>query len=97
MQTPNGRRFALAIGVALAIGMLIPQVRAADEAAAPIAKVGADAPDFVLKGVDGKTYKLSDYRDKLVVLEWVNQDCPYSNYKRGVGPRAQGPLREISC
>lgn len=27
------------------------------------------APDFTLKGLDGKTYKLSDYRKKIVVME----------------------------
>ncbi len=34
------------------------------------------APDFTLKDVYGKEYKLSDYRGKVVVLEWANKDCP---------------------
>jgi thioredoxin-dependent peroxiredoxin len=34
-------------------------------------KVGDAAPDFTLRGSDGKTYKLSDYRDKqAVVVAW---------------------------
>ena len=34
-------------------------------------KVGDAAPDFALKGSDGKTYKLSDYKDKqAVVIAW---------------------------
>ena len=34
-------------------------------------KVGDMAPDFTLQASDGKTYKLSDYRDKqAVVLAW---------------------------
>jgi thioredoxin-dependent peroxiredoxin len=34
-------------------------------------KVGDQAPDFNLPGSDGKTYQLSDYRDKqAVVLAW---------------------------
>jgi peroxiredoxin Q/BCP len=34
-------------------------------------KVGDTAPDFSLRGSDGKTYKLSDYRGKqAVVLAW---------------------------
>lgn len=37
----------------------------------------ASAPDFTLKGIDGKTYKLSDYKDKIVVIEWVDQNCPW--------------------
>lgn len=33
--------------------------------------VGDEAPDFVLQGSDGKTYRLSDYRGKsAVVLAW---------------------------
>ena len=34
-------------------------------------KVGDDAPDFELKGSDGKTYKLSDLKGKqAVVIAW---------------------------
>mgnify|MGYP006452431045 FL=1 len=34
-------------------------------------KVGDAAPDFSLKGSDGKTYKLSDYKGKqAVVIAW---------------------------
>ncbi|MCA9216445.1 MAG: redoxin domain-containing protein [Planctomycetales bacterium] len=33
--------------------------------------VGKPAPDFELKGSDGKTYKLSDFKDKkAVVIAW---------------------------
>ena len=39
--------------------------------------IGADAPDFELQGSDGKTHKLSDYKDKTVVLEWFNDECPF--------------------
>ncbi len=38
---------------------------------------GEAAPEFSLKGSDGKTYKLSDFKNKVVVLEWFNKDCPY--------------------
>ena len=34
-------------------------------------KVGDTAPEFKLKGSDGKTYKLSDFKDKAgVVVAW---------------------------
>lgn len=39
--------------------------------------VGAVAPDFSLMGSSGKTVKLSDYKGRLVVLEWVNEGCPF--------------------
>ena len=41
--------------------------------------VGDVAPAFKLKGVDGKTYSLADYKGKVVVLEWVNPNCPFSD------------------
>lgn len=47
------------------------------EAAEVAAKVGGPAPDFSLPDVAGTTHKLSDYRGKVVVLEWVNYHCPF--------------------
>ncbi|HSU84020.1 MAG TPA: thioredoxin family protein [Thermoanaerobaculia bacterium] len=41
--------------------------------------VGGTAPAFTLKGVDGKTHSLADYKGKVVVLEWINPNCPVSN------------------
>ena len=41
--------------------------------------VGEKAPDFKLKGADGKTYSLADFKGKTVVLEWVNPNCPFSD------------------
>lgn len=40
------------------------------------AKIGEAAPEFTLTDVDGKTHKLSDYKGKIVVLEWFNPECP---------------------
>jgi peroxiredoxin len=42
------------------------------------AKVGEQAPDFTLLDHDGKKHTLSNYKDKIVVLEWINQQCPWS-------------------
>jgi peroxiredoxin len=41
-------------------------------------KSGDRAPDFALPGVDGRTWKLSDFEDKpvLAVVFWCNH-CPY--------------------
>jgi peroxiredoxin len=38
---------------------------------------GQPAPDFALTSTDGKPAKLSDYKGKFVVLEWVNPGCPF--------------------
>ena len=38
------------------------------------------APDFKLKNYNGKEVKLADYKGKIVVLEWINQECPFVKY-----------------
>lgn len=45
------------------------------------AKIGKPAPDFTLRDCHEKTFKLSDYKGKIVVLEWVNQHCPVTKGK----------------
>jgi peroxiredoxin len=42
-----------------------------------VAEIGEEAPMFELKDQHGKTHKLSDYKGKIVVLEWFNERCPY--------------------
>ncbi len=49
----------------------------ATAAPALAADVGQPAPDFSLQDLDGKTHRLSDYKGKIVVLEWFNPGCPY--------------------
>lgn len=48
--------------------------------------IGAPAPDFTLKDLDGKSVKLSDLKGKTVVLEWFNPDCPFVVYAHEKGP-----------
>ena len=38
---------------------------------------GEEAPDFSLTDSKGTSHKLSDFRGKLVVLEWLNHECPF--------------------
>jgi peroxiredoxin len=49
------------------------------------AEVGKAAPDFALKGLDGKEVKLSSFKGKTVVLEWFNPGCPYVKKSHSVG------------
>src|SRR5690606_16125676 len=51
----------------------------------------APAPDFTLTDIDGNSRSLSDYRGKTVVLEWVNQECPFvvKHYESGNMPKLQ--------
>ena len=43
----------------------------------PDLKIGKKVPNFTLTGIDGKTYQLSDFKGKTVVLEWNNPFCPF--------------------
>jgi peroxiredoxin len=49
------------------------------------AKVGAAAPAFSLQDQSGKSVSLADFKGKIVVLEWFNNECPYvvKHYKLG--------------
>ncbi|HVR10296.1 MAG TPA: thioredoxin family protein [Thermoanaerobaculia bacterium] len=58
----------------LAAGLLL-----AATAAFASGEVGTGAPGFQLKGIDGKSHSLDDYKGKVVVLEWVNPHCPFSD------------------
>jgi peroxiredoxin Q/BCP len=54
------------LGLGLAVALSAAPARAADEL-----KVGDTAPEFTMKGSDGKTYKLSDFKGKkAVVVAW---------------------------
>jgi peroxiredoxin len=63
-----GRSLWLLPFLALALG-------AASAHAAAV--VGQPAPGFTLSDAKGARHTLSSYKGKLVVLEWVNYDCPF--------------------
>lgn len=71
----RNRRFLIA-AVALCsalVGLIaVPAAFAAGE-------VGSTAPGFTLTGVDGKSHSLADLKGKVVVLEWANPNCPFSD------------------
>lgn len=81
------------LGLASASGQDAPDPQPA-AGQAPRAEVGKPAPDFELKDTTGKVHTLSALKDKIVVLEWVNQDCPYSNDDPRTG--ALPKMKELS-
>jgi peroxiredoxin/gas vesicle protein len=46
----------------------------------PVRPQGRRAADFTLNSFDGRTVKLADYKGKIIVLEWINLDCPFVQY-----------------
>lgn len=49
------------------------------------AEVGKTAPGFTLTDVNGDEHSLADFRGKVVVLEWINFDCPFVKMHYGSG------------
>jgi len=47
-----------------------------------VAEIGKPAPEFSLKDAYGKVFTLSEFKDKIVVLEWMNPACPVSRGKQ---------------
>jgi peroxiredoxin len=83
----------LAFGSGSFPGAWTPQAAAepAQAAAGSTCEVGKPAPAFTLTDSHGKAHKLSDYKGKFVVLEWINFDCPFvqKHYKSGNMQRLQ--------
>jgi peroxiredoxin len=54
-------------------------------------EIGKPAPDFVGTDSNGQTVHLSDFKGKVVVLEWSNDGCPYVRkwYKSGAMQKLQ--------
>jgi peroxiredoxin len=57
--------------------------------------VGQAAPDFTLTDTSGKPVRLSDFKGKHVVLEWVNPGCPYVR-KHYSSANMQGTQKEAT-
>ena len=69
------RLFSLVFAVLVAI----PSAFSADEAVHDL-QIGDPAPDFALPGIDGKTHRLSDYKDgKLLMIAFISNHCPTSH------------------
>jgi hypothetical protein len=48
-----------------------------------IKQQGRGAREFEAGSFEGKTVKLADYKNNIVVLEWINLDCPFVQYHYG--------------
>lgn len=62
-------------------------VAASPKAAA--VRPGAAAPDFTGTDSNGQTRRLSDFKGKVVVLEWTNHQCPFVNKHYGTNNMQQ--------
>ncbi len=53
---------------------------------------GAEVPEFKLMSSEGKEVSVADFKDKVVVLEWFNDQCPF--VKKHYGPKAMQNLQK---
>jgi len=75
------------------LGTFLALMTAVAASAVPV--VGQAAPDFTLTDLNGQVHRLSDYRGKVVVLEWTNPECPFvrKHYDSGNLPSLQKAAR----
>jgi cytochrome oxidase Cu insertion factor (SCO1/SenC/PrrC family) len=66
------KQFVMSVAFGIATAAMAAQTPQAPQTPAPDTglKVGDRAPDFELKGSDGKTWRLRDLKGKTVVLAW---------------------------
>ena len=82
--------------------LVLPVVTAAAAhplfAHAAVATVGQAAPEFSALDTAGKSHKLSDFKGKLVVLEWTNPGCPFvaKHYNGDANGNMQGLQKEFT-
>src|SRR5450432_1182609 len=63
---------------AVIVALLLGVIGIFDSAAGAAPQIGQPAPDFTAVDSKGNAVRLSEYRGKIVVLEWTNADCPYT-------------------
>ncbi|MFQ3598241.1 MAG: thioredoxin family protein [Chloroherpetonaceae bacterium] len=78
------------------LSLLIGSAVSNSASSAVSVEVGKPAPAFTLKSVDGNDVSLSDFKGKVVVLEWTNPGCPFvvGHYKNGNMPKLQKELAD---
>src|ERR1700722_15389954 len=74
IRTRSSSTAAILAAAALGVGITCSSGAAMGAAV----QIGQPAPEFTAKDSRGNALTLSQYRDKTVVLEWTNADCPYT-------------------
>jgi peroxiredoxin len=72
------RRNWMVLAATAVVAGLVVHGHSLAASAAKVAEIGQTAPDFALKDIYGKEFKLSEFKGKILVLEWMNRTCPVS-------------------
>jgi peroxiredoxin len=85
------------VGLALLAAPSGAQEEPAPEAAPQTATLDKKAPPFTLTDAKGQERSLSDYEGRIVVLEWIDTDCPpvASMYRQGVMQKTYKAARKL--
>jgi hypothetical protein len=77
----------LALATLIAVALPAPALASAT--------IGQPAPPFIVYDSNGKTQRLTDYRGKIVVLEWNNPGCPFvqKHYNSGNMQKTQAAAK----
>jgi peroxiredoxin len=92
---------ALTLAIALPFGALAMQDdkgESKDKESKEIkvqAAIGKPAPEFTLKDSNGKEYKLSQFKGKIVVLQWTDNNCPFIKYHEGKAETMQATCEQF--
>jgi len=78
MKTLTNKLYLTCICVVL-LGLTTAMAIDDGEKKATRAKLGEKVPDFKLNDTNGQERKLSDYKDRIVVLEWIDPKCEFVN------------------
>ena len=77
MEPTPGRTIVSAVLAALAAVLATATAGGQRGADTPLAaRLGEAAPDFTLKDQDGRDVKLSQFKGKIIVLQWLDPVCP---------------------
>ena len=77
--------------------MLVVLLGSAPAAAQGLARVGHAAPDFVLPDLEGRPIRLSRYKEKVVVLQWFDVECPFNGrvYRDGTVQKTVAAMKTM--
>lgn len=83
MSISRRRLFTFVISASAAIGSAALITSWPTGVSAAAAAVGQPAPDFAVADTSRQVRKLSEFRGKIVVLEWTSPSCPFvgAHYK----------------
>jgi peroxiredoxin len=68
-------------------------MRMVKTASSQVLRTGSNAPDFTLKGVDGKSHSLRDYDSKTTLVVFICNHCPYVKARIGDLVALQGKFK----